>query len=66
MKKALEIYKTIKYKDETFSHPTVSVFFARLQSSRKISTLTQTHFKTAFFPPKLTGAEEATMLLGRH
>lgn len=66
MEKTLEIYKTIKYKEEIFFHPTVRVF---LPDSRTtvIFQLIQTDLKNGiFFFQSLLEVEKATMLVRRH
>lgn len=66
MKKSQEIYKTIKYEDETFSHPTVSVFLPGSKAAERFQLLYRHIFEMACFSPVLTEAEEATMLVRRH
>lgn len=66
MEKTLEIYKTIKYKEEIFFHPTVSVFLPDSKAAVIFQLLYRQIEKNVIFFPKLTEAEKATILLRRH
>jgi len=66
MEKTLEIYKTIKYKEEIFFHPTVSVCLPDSKAAAIFQLRYRQISKNCIFFAKLTEAEKATMLVRRH